>query len=260
MAEKLATEQVHIGFGFSPETSLWLTDGEKFMAAERLRIKPRSHSNQQVKPHHIKRAILDINDRICSAGFFCTNITVQGLSVFKPTILKDLGWTTTRAQLYSVPVYVSVSAIAMFIAFVSDKTRQRGLYLAAFTIPGITGFALLRWNLDANVQHGTVYLCALIAFPGRPGCFGWIVTLGAIGGVVATWWYLATDGPDFPTGHPINLIAHILVLCLSVGGIAYCIWENKLRALGGRDDRLHGLNEEEIAGSGYRHSHFRCIP
>ncbi|KAK4631650.1 hypothetical protein CLAFUW4_02533 [Fulvia fulva] len=260
----------------SPEISTWLTDRERFIAAERLRIEHRSNSNQQVQRHHIKRALLNINNYICSAGFFCVNITVQGLSVFMPTILRDLGWTATRAQLYSVPVYVSASAVAIFIAFISDKTRQRGVYLAAFTFLGITGFALLRWNQDSNVQYGAVYLCAIGAFPGGPGFLswginnsagpavravssGWIVTLGTIGGIVATWSYLATDGPDFPIGHTINLVAQVMVLCLSVGGIGYCVWENRLRARGGRDGRLQGLSEEEIADLGYRHPDFQYI-
>lgn len=157
----------------SPETSTWLTEREKFIASERLRIEHRANANQVVKPHHIKRALLNINNYICAAGFFCINITVQGLSVFMPTILRDLGWTATRAQLYSVPVYVSASAIAILIAFISDKTRQRGLYLAAFTTLGITGFAMLRADMSANARYGAVYLCALGAFPGGPGFLSW---------------------------------------------------------------------------------------
>lgn len=186
-----------------------------------------------------------------------------------PTVLRDLGWTATRAQLYSVPVYVSASAIAILIAFISDKTRQRGLYLAGFTFLGITGFALLRWNDNADVRYGAVYLCALGAFPGGPGFLswglnnaagpavravagGWIVTLGTIGGIVATWTYLPNDGPDYHIGHTINLVAQVIVLFLAVGGIVYCLLENRLRARGGRDDRLNGLSDEEIADLGYR--------
>ncbi|PIA98720.1 putative transporter [Cercospora beticola] len=260
----------------SPETSTWLTEREKFIASERLRIEHRANANQVVKPHHIKRALLNINNYICAAGFFCINITVQGLSVFMPTILRDLGWTATRAQLYSVPVYVSASAIAILIAFISDKTRQRGLYLAAFTTLGITGFALLRADMSANVRYGAVYLCALGAFPGGPGFLswglnnaagpavravsgGWIVTLGTLGGIVATWTYLATDGPKFPTGHTINLSAQVVVLFLAIGGMLYCLYENRVRARGGRNSRLNGLSEEEIADLGYRHPDFRYM-
>jgi hypothetical protein len=50
-----------------------------------------------------------------------------------------------------------------------------------------------------------------------------------------------------------------VVVCLSLFGIFYCIWENKLRAAGKRDYRLEGRTEEEISQLGYRHPEFRYI-
>lgn len=253
----------------SPETSTRLTEREKFIASERLRIEHKAESNQQVKPHHVRRALLNVNNYICAAGFFCINITVQGLSVFMPTVLRDLGWTATKAQLYSVPVYVSASVIAIAVAFVSDKTHQRGVYLGAFTFLGIAGFALLRWNTDPNTRYGAVYLAALGAFPGGPGFLswglnnaagpavravsgGWIVTIGTLGGILAVWAYLENDGPEYPIGHTINLSAQVVVLLLTIGGVFHCVWENRLRARGGRDYRLQGLSQDEVADLGYR--------
>ncbi|EME87006.1 uncharacterized protein MYCFIDRAFT_30231 [Pseudocercospora fijiensis CIRAD86] len=260
----------------SPGTSRVLTEREKFIAVQRLRVEYKAGAEGHVKPHHIKRALFNINNYICAAGFFCINITVQGLSVFMPTVLRDLGWTATRAQLYSVPVYVSASAIAILIAFISDKIKQRGLCLACFTFLGITGFALLRWNNDANVRYAAVYLCALGAFPGGPGFLswglnncagppvravasGWIVTLGTLGGIVATWTYLASDAPTYHIGHTINLSAQLVVLLLAIGGILYCLYENRLRSQGGRSYRLNGLSEEEIEDLGHQHPDFRYI-
>ena len=213
-----------------------------------------------------------------SAGiFFCINITVQGLSVFLPTVLRDLGWTATKAQLYSVPVYVSASAVAILIAFISDKTRFRGIYLAAFTSLGITGFAILRWNTNENIRYMAVYFCAVGAFPGGPGALswglnnsagpavravtsGWIVTLGTVGGIVATWTYIIKDAPRYPIGHTINLGAQVVVLCLALFGIGYCTWENKKRDRGERDHRLQGLTEQEKTDLGHHHPEFRYMP
>lgn len=182
----------------SPSTSKRLTEREKFIAAERLRLEHKADPNEHVKPQHIKKAVFNINNYVCAGGFFCINITVQGLSLFMPTVLNDLGWTATKAQLYSVPVYVSASAVAILIGFISDKTRMRGIYLAGFTFLGITGFSILRWNTNENIRYMAVYFCAVGAFPGGPGFLswglnnsagpavravssGWIVMLGTIG-------------------------------------------------------------------------------
>lgn len=260
----------------SPDSSKYLTEREKWIAAERLHLELKARPNEKVQPHHVKRAFLNINNYIAAGGFFCINITVQGLSVFMPTILNELGWTATTAQYYTVPVYVAASAIAIAVSFVSDKTRMRGVWLAAFTLLGITGFSMLRWGSGNGLKYGAVYLCALGAFPGGPGFLswalnnasgpavraisgGWIVTLGTAGGILAVWAYLPNDGPDFPIGHTINLVAQFATLVLASGGIAYCVWENRLRARGGRDYRLEGLTEEQKNDLGYRHPDFRYI-
>ena len=260
----------------SPDSSKYLTEREKWIAAERLHLELKARPNEKVQPHHVRRAFLNINNYIAAGGFFCINITVQGLSVFMPTILNELGWTATTAQYYTVPVYVAASAIAIAVSFVSDKTRMRGVWLAAFTLLGITGFSMLRWGSGNGLKYGAVYLCALGAFPGGPGFLswalnnasgpavraisgGWIVTLGTAGGILAVWAYLPNDGPDFPIGHTINLVAQFATLVLASGGIAYCVWENRLRARGGRDYRLEGLTEEQKNDLGYRHPDFRYI-
>jgi hypothetical protein len=260
-----------------PETCQSLNEREKMIACERLRIEHRMDPNETVEMWHIKRGIFNIMNYICAGGFFCINITVQGLSVFMPTVLYDLGWEATKAQLYSVPVYVGASAIAIFIAFISDKTKMRGIWLAAFTFLGITGFALLRWASNENVRYMAVYFCALGAFPGGPGFLswglnnasgpairavsgGWIVTLGTVGGIVATWTYVYTDAPYYHVGHTINLVAQCIVLGLASFGIGYCWYENRLRARGGRDYRLERLTtEKQKRDLGYRHPDFRYI-
>ncbi|KAI1376527.1 MFS general substrate transporter [Hypoxylon crocopeplum] len=260
----------------SPETSRWLTDREKWIAAERLRLEHKANPNETVQPRHVKRALLNINNYICAAGFFSINVTVQGLSVFMPTILRELGYEALMAQYYTVPVYVAASLIAIAIGLISDKTRMRGIYLAVFTFLGITGFAMLRWGSGSTLKYAAVYLCAVGAFPGGPGFLswglnnasgpavravsgGWIVTLGTMGGILAVWAYLPNDGPNFPIGHSINLAAQILALFLASFGIFYCVRENRIRARGGRDDRLVGLSEDEKADLGYRHPDFRYI-
>jgi hypothetical protein len=130
----------------------------------------------------------------------------------QPTLLRDLGWTATKAQLYTVPPYVCACVVAIAVAFVSDKTNRRGIYLAGFTFLGIAGFAILRWSHDPNVRYAGVFLITLGAFPGGPGFLAWsmnnasgpairavsgayVVTLGTAGGVLATWYVLCRLSP-----------------------------------------------------------------
>ena len=157
----------------SPETCNFLTDRERYVARERLIREHKTDPMQNVEMRHVKRAVFNVNNIVAAGGFFCINVTVQGISVFMPTVLKDLGWTATKAQLYSVPPYVCACFVAIGVALVSDKTKMRGIYLASFTVLGITGFSLMRWNNNANTRYAAVYLLVIGAFPGGPGFLSW---------------------------------------------------------------------------------------
>ncbi len=156
-----------------PSTAWFLNERERRIAAERLMREHRAMPDEQVTMDDFKKAIFSVHNYTCALGFFLLNITVQGLSVFMPTILKDLGWKATQAQLYSVPPYVCACVIAVAIAYISDKTHQRGIYLAIFSGIAAIGFALLRWVSDPNVRYGAVFLVTIGAFPGGPGFLSW---------------------------------------------------------------------------------------
>ncbi|KAF2025062.1 MFS general substrate transporter [Setomelanomma holmii] len=278
--EGLFTVLVGLGAPFlmprSPQECWFLNERERMIAHHRLVSKTGALENEKVHVRHGKRAVLNITNYFCAIGFFMINITVQGISLFMPTILNDLGWTATKAQLYSVPPYVCACLIAIGIAFVSDKTNRRGIYLAVFTLPAIAGFSIMRWATDPDVRYGGIFLITIGAFPGGPGFLAWaannaagpairsvstayVVTLGTAGGILATWTYTNRDAPKYPTGHTINLCGQICVLILAIGCIIYCKWENRQRDLGKRDHRLNGKSEVEIRDLGYRHPEFRYI-
>ncbi|KAF2827607.1 MFS general substrate transporter [Ophiobolus disseminans] len=277
--EGLFTVLIGLGAPFlmprSPQECWFLTERERMIATQRLVSKSGADENEKVEVHHVKRAVMNITNYFCALGFFFINITVQGISLFMPTILADLGWKATKAQLYTVPPYVCACLIAIGVAFVSDKTNRRGIYLAIFTLPAIAGFSIMRWATNPDVRYGGIFLITIGAFPGGPGFLAWaannaagpavrsvstayVVTLGTAGGILATWTYISDDAPKYPTGHTINLCGQICVLILSCCGIAYCKWENRQRDLGKRDHRLNA-SAAQIKDLGYRHPEFRLI-
>ncbi|KAK3680878.1 major facilitator superfamily domain-containing protein [Podospora appendiculata] len=257
-----------------PSDAYFLDERERLIAAERLVRDHRADPDEKVSWAHVKHAVTSLHTYTCALGFFLINITVQGISVFLPLILQDLGWTDTKAQLYSVPPYVVACAAAVAVAYASDKTHQRGIYLAVFSLLSMAGFAILRWSSDPNTRYGAVFLVTLGAFPGGPGFLSWainnsggpsvravtsayVVSLGTMGGIVATWTYTYLDAPKYPIGHTINLVGQLIVVCLSLFGIFYCSWENKQREAGKRDHRLEGLSVEDQHKLGDRHPRFR---
>ncbi|KAK0706275.1 major facilitator superfamily domain-containing protein [Lasiosphaeria miniovina] len=258
----------------TPSDAYFLSPRERLIAAERLAREHKANPNEKVTWADAKQAFLTLHNYTCALGFFLINITVQGLSVFLPTILNDLGWTNTQAQLYSVPPYVCACFVAVAVAYASDRTQQRGIWLAAFSCLAVVGFAILRWAENANVRYMAVFFVTVGAFPGGPGFLSWamnnsagpsvravttgyVVMLGTMGGIVATWTYTFLDAPKYRTGHTINLAGNLAVVFLSVFGILYCTYENRARAAGKRDHRLEGLTEDQQERLGNKHPRFR---
>jgi sugar phosphate permease len=205
----------------TPHEARFLTPRERRIAAERLNREHKADPAAKVTWKDLKQAIFCVHNYTCALGFFLINITVQGLSVFMPTILRDLKWTETKAQLYSVPPYVAACLVAIAVAYGSDKTHQRGIWLAAFSCLAVIGFAILRFVETPEIRYMAIFFVTVGAFPGGPGFLSWamnsksdpllfpsdgrltssldsagpsvravssgyVVTLGTIGGIVAT--------------------------------------------------------------------------
>jgi MFS family permease len=122
---------------------------------------------------HVKMAVFNIHNTICALGFLFVNISVQSISLFMPTILKDMEYSPIQAQLHSVPPYIVACIVSILIAWVSDRTKQRGVYLAAFACLAVIGFAVLRGSDNLHAKYMAIFFVAMGAFPGGPGFLSW---------------------------------------------------------------------------------------
>jgi MFS family permease len=205
----------------SPGAAYFLTERERKIATARLVQEYKANADEKVNLSHVKSAMTCLHNYTCALAFFLINITVQGLSVFMPTILNDMNFQANQAQLMTVPPYVCACLVAIGIAYVSDKTKKRGIYLASFAVLAVIGFAILRWETKVYVRYMAVFFVTIGAFPGGPGFLSWalnskltinlkmisshtdthldsagpavravtsayVVTLGTIGGIAAT--------------------------------------------------------------------------
>jgi len=263
----------------APSTCFFLSPRQQYIASQRIRLEHKEHLKERTTLHHISRSIFNINSTICAFGYFMINIVVQSFTFFLPTILTDLHWTATKAQLLTVPPYVLACIWAILISYISDRIRKRGVFIMTHTVVAMIGYIILITEKHrAGVKYFAVFLAALGAFPLGPFFLSWgmnnaagptirvvsagyIIAIGTLGAILATWTYLPNDAPDFVQGHAICLGGLVVAFLLAAGGVAYCRWENRQRRLGCRNWRLEGLSEEKEARRvlGYRHPDFRYI-
>ena len=201
--------------------------------------------------------------------------TSYSVSFFTPTILKQLGWTSIRAQVLSIPVYIAACIVSLIVAICTDRLRHR----YAFTILGVlvatVGYALLlaQDHISVAARYFAVYLITCGTYITQPIVMAWLsnnmgghykrsigsamqIGLGNLGGIVASNIYIPKQQPHYPVGFGVSL--GLVWLCgLACTIFVVGLWvENRKRERGERDCRL-ALPAEEVENLGDDHPTFR---
>ena len=82
---------------------------------------------------------------------------LYAFSLFVPTIIKELGYKSTTAQLLSVPPYAVAAVLTITVGFVADRTRQRGLCNIAVSFLGIIGFGMLIGKFSPSLRAHSLH-------------------------------------------------------------------------------------------------------
>ncbi|KAM0745965.1 MFS general substrate transporter [Meredithblackwellia eburnea MCA 4105] len=246
----------------------FLTEEEKEIATARLqtRAQPAPVQVEATKGTLVRRGFTAVPTWLCAFGYLSTNVSVQGVSLFLPTILKALypGMSTVQVQLRTVPPYIVAFVWTLFLSYMSDRLNRRGIVLlisSPFAIAGYIVFVGTKLT-DIHARYAGAFLCILGAFPIGPFTMSWAINnaatdtergiasglvpgFGQFGALIATWSYLPHDAPNYKTGNSINVGFTCLTWIIVGTTLAYCTWENRQRAAGKRDHRLKDLPDGE---------------
>lgn len=152
--------------------------------------------------------------------FLAAFCPIYSFSLFSPTIIKGMGYTSNNAQLMSVPPYVCACVFTIVASYFADRVRQRGIFLVGFQIIALVGFGLLAGTDSVAKQYGGLVLAAIGIYTQIPLSMAWNsgnirssgkravgiamqVMGGNCGGIIASYVYLKTDGPRYIKGHSI---------------------------------------------------------
>ena len=59
-----------------------------------------------------------------------------------PTIIRTLGYTSSTAQLMTVPIYITAAILAVIVAHASDKLGKRSPFVIGFLCLILVGFVM----------------------------------------------------------------------------------------------------------------------
>lgn len=163
---------------------------------------------------------------------------LYGTSLFLPSIVRELGYTSSTAQLLTVPIYITAAVLAVAVAWFSDRSGQRSPYIFTCMCAIGIGFIICIGASAHGGVPGVVYAGIFIAvcgiYPAFPGNVTWIsnnlagsykrsagmaihIGVGNLAGAMASNFYRATDSPKYLLGHGLELGFLAVGLCAVVG-------------------------------------------
>ena len=96
-------------------------------------------------------------------------IPAYSFSLFLPTIIAELGFSNSTAQLLSVPPNAIACAFAILAGILSDRVRARGSFVLAGSIAALVGYVVLL----ATKSPGAGYAGTMVAACGLFSNVAW---------------------------------------------------------------------------------------
>lgn len=207
--------------------------------------------------------------------YFGTSVTGAASSFFLPSILRQFGWTSIKAQYMSIPVWLVAWILQIFNGFASDRVHRRWPFFFFPLCLSVLGYALLlgQRNLALGVRYMATFFVVSGCWAALAMTMTWlnnnsvgkkrrgvasatILAIGNTGSIVGSFIFLAPEAPRYVTGYSVALTAVILSQMAATGYLFHAIYENKAKARGARDHLL-ALPANEQAELGAKHPSYR---
>jgi len=194
--------------------------------------------------------------------FMGANGPLYAFSLFLPSILSQLGFTATPANLLTVPVYVVGCISTCAVGFMADRLGNRGYFAFICYSIAFAGYLILIFSRNAALSYFAVFLGASGIYPLIPNNVAWMsnnvegsykrsvtlamcISFGNLNGAVSSNVYRAPDAPWYTLGHGIVLTYIGLGFIASIVYSTMLRAENARRTRGERDEIIIGVNENK---------------
>jgi hypothetical protein len=108
---------------------------------------------------------------LTTIGIVCP---LYGISLFLPSIIRGLGYTSSTAQLLTVPIYITASVLAVTVAWYSDRVGKRYPFILACMCIMAVGFIMCVASATPGVIYAGVFIAACALYPAFPGNITWL--------------------------------------------------------------------------------------
>lgn len=258
-----------------PDDATFLSPDDRARVIRRLMLDNQSSAeHEEFKMEYFWAAVNDWKMWLGMVIYMGSDMCLYGFSLFLPSIIDNLGWSTStvRAQLMSVPPYAAAAVLTITIGYIADRSKQRGLFNMLAGLLGVAGFGMLLGSSHPGVQYAGTFLGALGIYPCIPNTISWIannvegvykrgvvlgfvIGWGNLNGIVSSFIYF--DPPRYLQGHGV-IMGYMLLFLFGGSFLMHILLrrENARRRRGERDSWMQGKNQKEIEMLGDRRPDF----
>lgn len=177
-----------------------------------------------------------------------------------PQIIRNMGFTSTRAQLLTAPPYTCGAIAAVVSAYFADRLTWRMPFIVGSQSLLVIAYSILFVKAEHIVDNIPLcYFCVFLAcigvYPILPGCnawtinnlagaekraagIGWMIAMGNLGGLPGSYIFLDREKPKYPTGFGSSLgFASAGIVAALI--LEFLYWSH--------NKRYEGMTEEEAS-------------
>ncbi|OAG34347.1 hypothetical protein AYO21_11499 [Fonsecaea monophora] len=265
-------------------SSRWLSPSEIRFLDIQITIKEGGRASQEASNNKFRwgdlfSLLTDYKLYLQSWILFSVVGCAYGLKFTMPSITKSMGYTSSQAQLMTIPPYVAGAISAYTFARFSDRFQWRMPFLVGPLSLMVVGFAIIVGfapNITSKIApcYVGVFLVCIGQYPCNPAGCAWLATnlagqsrramglafgvaFSNLGGILGSYIYLEKEKPGYATGFgsslalAISAIAAALILEASYKRI------NSSRSRVSEDEVRSRHTDDELAKLGDRSLLFR---
>lgn len=148
-----------------PDKAKFLTETERAFVLHRLKSDQQfSVAGETFKSKYIWQSLGDWKTWMSLLVFMTIGGPLWSFSLFLPSIINELGYTSTRANLLTVPVYALGCIFTCAVGIVADKYRtrgSRGWFNIIFLSIGVAAYIILIASRSAALSYFAVFLASV---------------------------------------------------------------------------------------------------
>ncbi|KAF2464086.1 MFS transporter [Lindgomyces ingoldianus] len=199
-----------------PSTVSWLSDDERD-----------STHDEKFSWAEVWVACKDVKCWLYGFAFHTMSLPLYTLSLFLPTIIQDMGYTSAQSQLLTIPPYALATIFTVIWTVTSEKSGRRAPFIIRpgvsylgtfFAAAGIYPSVALVLSWPANNVSGQTKRATANAMQ---------ISIGNCGAVLGTQLYRPITSPRYVLGHSFAL-GYLVMNIVVVSRLWYILsWENK---------------------------------